>query len=413
MRIRLIRLLACSLLTLSLLAGPAIVADPSQTGLDAEALARIPSRMKEFVDQGTVAGVVTLVARHGKVAALDAVGYTDIETKQELRTDAIFQLHSMTKPVVSIGIMMLMEQGKLAITDAVQKHLPEFRGMWVIAERTGEGGGAERLTLKRPSRPISLRDLLTHTSGMPLNPAPGIGELHGALHKTLNETVLVMSQQPLGFEPGSRWQYSNTGMAALARIIEVRSGMAFEKFLETQIFKPLGMDDTYIYPPKEKFHRMPTAYILRDGKPVKYTDDPLGEGVMKFRVGAKYPLPEGGLYSTASDLFALYQMMLNGGEYDGVRILSPASVDLMTQVHTGDLTTSTPGIGWGLGWSVVREPGAWGLPSVGTYGHGGRYGTFCFIDPKKDIIGIFMIHREGGRDERNAFVQLAMSAATD
>ena len=319
----------------------------------------------------------------------------------------------MTKPVVSIGIMMLMEQGKLAITDPVQKHLPEFRGMWVIAERTGQDGGAERLTLKRPSRPISIGDLLTHTSGMPLNPAPGIGELHGALHKTLNETVLVMSQQPLGFEPGSRWQYSNTGMATLARIIEVRSGMAFEKFLETQIFKPLGMDDTYIYPPKEKFHRMPTAYILRDGKPVKYTDDPLGEGVMKFRVGAKYPLPEGGLYSTASDLFALYQMMLNGGEYDGARILSAASVELMTEVHTGDLATSSAGMGWGLGWSVVRDPGALGLPSVGIYGHGGRYGTFCFIDPKKDIIGVFLIHREGGSDERNAFVLLAMTATRD
>ena len=414
MRTTVVRLITFLLLAFSLLAGPAVVSDPSQTGLDPEVLARIPPKMKEFVDHGTVAGVVTLVARHGKVAALDAVGYTDIETKQVLRTDAIFQIHSMTKPVVSMGIMMLMEQGELAITDPVEQHLPEFRGMWVIAEAQGEdGSGSERLTLKRPRRPVTIRDLLTHTSGMPLNPAPGIGELHGALHKTLNETVLVMSQQPLLFEPGTRWQYSNTGMATLARVIEVRSGMPFEKFLETKIFKPLGMNDTFIYPPKEKFHRMPTAYILRDGKPVKYTDDPLGEGAMKFRVGAKYPLPEGGLYSTASDLFALYQMMLNGGEYDGARLLSPASVDLMTQVHTGDLPTGSPGIGWGLGWSVVREPGALGLPSVGTYGHGGRYGTFCFIDPKKDIIGIFMIHREGGRDERNAFVQLAMSAATD
>ena len=319
----------------------------------------------------------------------------------------------MTKPVVSIGIMMLMEQGKLAITDPVQKYLPEFRGMWVIAQKKGEDDGAERLTLKRPSRPISIRDLLTHTSGMPLNPAPGIAELHGVLHKTRNETVLVMSQQPLGFEPGSRWQYSKTGMATLGRIIEVRSGMAFEKFLETQIFKPLGMDDTYIYPPKEKFDRMPTAYILREGKPVKYTDDPLGEGAMKFCAGAKYPLPEGGLYSPASDLFGLYQMMLNSGEYDGERILSAASVDLMTQVHTGDLATSRAGIGWGLGWSVVRDPGALGLPSVGTYGHGGRYGTFCFIDPKKSIIGVFLIHREGGSDERNAFVQLALTAVRD
>ena len=351
MRTTVVRLITFLLLAFSLLAGPAVVSDPSQTGLDPEVLARIPPKMKEFVDQGTVAGAVTLVARHGKVAALDAVGYTDIETKQVLRADAIFQIHSMTKPVVSMGIMMLMEQGELAITDPVEQHLPEFRGMWVIAEAQGEdGSGSERLTLKRPRRPVTIRDLLTHTSGMPLNPAPGIGELHGALHKTLNETVLVMSQQPLLFEPGTRWQYSNTGMATLARVIEVRSGMAFEKFLEAKIFKPLGMNDTFIYPPKEKFHRMPTAYILRDGRPVKYTDDPLGEGAMKFRVGAKYPLPEGGLYSTASDLFALYQMMLNGGEYDGTRLLSPVSVELMTQVHTGDLATGNPGIGWGLWW---------------------------------------------------------------
>ena len=201
--------------------------------------------------------------------------------------------------------------------------------MWVI-EKQDENSR----TLRRPSRPITIRDLMTHTSGLPLNPPAGIGELHGALHKTLNEAVLVISQQPLAFDPGTKWMYSNTGTAALGRIIEVVSGVSFEKFLETRIFKPLGMNDTYIYPPKEKFGRMPTAYILKDGKPLKYTADPLGEGAMKFRVGAKYPLPEGGLYSTASDLFILYQMMLNRGEYKGVRILSPASVETMTRVHT-------------------------------------------------------------------------------
>ena len=374
----------------------------AQSGLDPARLTRIPARMKSFVDSGTVAGTVTLVARHGKIAALDAVGYTDLESKQALRTDAIFQLHSMTKPVVAIAAMMLAEEGKLSILDPVEKHLPEFRGQRVL---TGD-------TLKRPTRLITIRDLMTHTAGMIPNPPAGIGELHGALHKTLGEVVLVVSQTPLDFDPGTKWQYSNPGIATLARIVEVVGGMPFEKFIEARIFTPLGMKDTFIYPPKEKWLRMPTAYILKDGKPLKYTADPLGEGVMKFRAGAKYPLPEGGLYSTANDLFLLYQMMLNGGQLNGQRIFSRHSVETMTQVHTGTLSTSGPGMGYGLAWAVARDNAAAPL-SEGTYGHGWRYGTYCFIDPKRDMIGIFMIHREGGSEERNAFVNLAYGAILD
>lgn len=396
-------LVAC----LASVAAPPVVKDSAKAGLDAQRLARIPERMKAFVDQGTVAGVVTLVARHGVIAALDSVGYTDLETKQPLQTDAIFQIHSMTKPVVAVAAMMLAEEGKLAVNDPVEKHLPEFRSMWVVDKQD------ERTrSLKRPSRPITLRDLMTHTSGLPLNPPPGIGELHGALHKTLSEAVLVISQQPLAFDPGTKWMYSNTGIAALARVVEVVSGVPFEKFLDSRIFQPLGMKNTYIYPPKETFGRMPTAYILRDGKPLKYTADPLGEGAMKFRVGAKYPLPEGGLYSTASDLFILCQMMLNRGQYNGVRILSPASVEIMTRVHTGELQANGPGMGTGLGWAVARDSAAVPL-TPGTFGHGGRYGTYCFIDLAKDMIGIFLIHREGGSDERNAFVSMALSSALD
>jgi CubicO group peptidase (beta-lactamase class C family) len=223
--------------------------------------------------------------------------------------------------------------------------------------------------------------------------------------------VLVESQQPLDFDPGTKWQYSNNGIASLARVIEVVSGMPFEKFLDVHIFQPLGMKDTYIFPPKDKYSRIPTAYILKDGKPLKYTSDPLGEGVMKYRENAKYPLPEGGIYTTASDLYLLYQMMLNRGQYNGVRILSPASVDLMTRVHTGTLSTGQAGAGWGLSWFVVNDPsGTLSLFSPGTYGHGGRYGTFCFIDPKNDLIGIFMIQREGGGDERQAFTTMAESS---
>lgn len=381
--------------------------ESAATGLDRQRLARIPARMKEFVDKGMLAGTVTLVARHGQIAALDAVGYSDIESKTPLRTDAIFQLHSMTKPVVAMGAMILMEEGKLALNDPVEKHLPEFRGTWVI---DGDADGERRLV--RPKRPITIRDLMTHTSGLPLNPPPGIGELHGALHKTLEQVVLVVSQQPLAFQPGTRWQYSNTGIAALARTIEVLSGMPYEKFLEARIFAPLGMKDTFTYPPEDRFGRMPTAYILKDGKPLKYTSDPLGEGAMKFRQGARYPLPEGGLYSTANDLFVLYQMMLNHGQYNGTRILSRSSVDTMTRLHTGNLAAGGPGMGYGLGWAVARDSAAAPL-SEGTYGHGGRYGTYAFIDPKKDMIGIFLIHREGGSDERNAFVNLAAAAVIE
>lgn len=376
--------------------------------MDPALLARIPVRMKQFIDQGKAAGIVTLVARNGSIAALDAVGYMDIETRKPMQVDNIFQIHSMTKPVVVMAAMMLMEQGLLALNDPVEKYLPEFRGQWEVDEKT-----PERLTLRRPARPVSIRDLMTHTSGMSLNPPAGIQELHGALNKTLNETVLVESQQPLEFEPGTKWQYSNTGIAALARVVEVLSGTSFEKFLDEKIFRPLEMKDTYIYPPREKHDRMPTAYILKDGKPVKYTADPLGEGAMKFREGAKYPLPEGGIYSTASDLYVLYQMMLNKGQHNGIRILSPASVAAMTMVQTGDLKTGQPGAGWGLGWFVVKDSAQAGsLFPIGTYGHGGRYGTFCFIDPTNDLIGIFMIHREGGSEERQAFTTIAEAAVT-
>jgi CubicO group peptidase (beta-lactamase class C family) len=159
---------------------------------------------------------------------------------------------------------------------------------------------------------------------------------------------------------------------------------------------------------------MPTAYILKEGKPVKYTADPLGEGAMKFREGARYSLPEGGVYSTAADLFRFHQMMLNGGTLEGARLLSKASVTAMTRVHTGDLTTSTPGMGWGLGWFVAKPgPGTLGLLSPGTYGHGGRYGTYVFVDPRRDLIGVFLIHREGGSEERNAFVAMANAAVIE
>jgi len=369
-------------------------------------LSAIAPRMKEFVDAGKAAGIVTLVAHKGEVVELDAVGYTDMDTRQPMTAENIFQLHSMTKPVVCLAAMQLAEEGRLSLADLVAKHLPEFRGQMMVAEAHPDGSKL----LKPPTRPITVRDLMTHTSGMMLNPPAGIGELHGALHKSLADVALVLSQQPLEFEPGSKWQYSNTGIAALARIVEVISGQPLEVYMAKRIFEPLGMKDTYFFPPKDKWHRMPTAYILRDGKTLKYTSDPLGEGKMKFRDGAKYVLPEGGMYSTAADLLVLYKTILNEGRHGNFRLLSPAGLRLMRQSHTGDLRTGTPGAGWGLGWFVIKEQAGGQPMTPGTFGHGGRYGTFCFLDPKNDLIGIFLIHREGGSDERQAFTQMAYAA---
>ena len=210
------RLIAALLsITITLFAAPP-APNAAKAGMDAERLTRIPARMKTFVDRGEIAGAVTLVARHGELASLDAVGYQDLEAKKPMRTDSIFQIMSMTKPVTGVGIMILAEEGRLALSDPVEKHLPEFRGLWMVDSATGDTGR----TLKRPSRAITIRDLMTHTSGMTGGQPAGIRTLMSTLDHSLAEAVAIYSQQPLQFEPGSKWLYSNPGIATLGRIIE-------------------------------------------------------------------------------------------------------------------------------------------------------------------------------------------------
>ena len=310
---------------LSLLGEPTALSrsDESKAGMDAERLARIPLRMQSFVDKGAIPGVVTLVARHGVVASLEAVGYQDLESKKPMKTDSIFQIMSMTKPVTALGIMILMEEGRLALSDRVEKHLPEFRGMWMIESRIGD----KQRVLKKPSRPITIRDLMTHTSGMPGTPPEGISDLNFELNRTLAEGAAIYSQQPLEFEPGTRWLYSDTGFASLGRIIEIVSGQSYERFLEERIFKPLGMKDSFIFPATENQDRIAMVYKLENLKLKRAGSNIYGGDPWKFRKGAIYPLPEAGIHSTAPDLFLLYQMMLNGGTHNSKQILSRASVE--------------------------------------------------------------------------------------
>jgi len=386
----------------------------AKAGMDSDRLTRIAQRMQAFVEQGTIAGAVGLVARHGVVASLDAVGYQELESKKPMKPDTIFQIMSMTKPVTAVALMTLMEEGKVVLSDPVEKYLPEFRGLWML---DGKGDDQTR-ALKRPSRKITLRDLLTHTSGMASGPPAGAGDLLQRMNLTLAEAVTIYSQQPLEFEPGSRWMYSNPGIATLGRIIEVVSGTPYEKFLEQRLFQPLGMKDSFIFPPNDRIGRIAMLYKLENGRLVRSGSEALAGDPSLYRKGAKYSGPEYAMYSTASDLFAFYRMMLNGGTHDGKRILSKATVEMMSVLHTSaiDPAGHSPGKGYGLAWTVVKEPiGTLLLQSEGTYGHGGAFGTEGWIDPKKDLVGVFLIQRSGGGDgmEANAFKAMAAAAIVD
>ena len=385
----------------------------AKAGMDPDRLTRIAQRMQAFVDQGTIAGAVGLVARHGVVASLDAVGYQELEGRKPMKTDTIFQIMSMTKPVTAVALMMLMEEGQVVLGDPVEKYLPEFRGLWML---DGKRDDTPR-TLKRPSRKMTLRDLLTHTSGMSEFPPAGASDLYGRMNLTLAEAVALYSQQPLEFEPGSRWMYSNPGIATLGRIIEVVSGTPYEKFVEQRILQPLGMKDSFFAAPPDKIGRIAMLYKLQNGKlqragPEAYAGDPA-----LYRKGAKYSGPEYAMYSTAADLLAFYQMMLNGGTLGGKRILSKATVEMMTGLHTGTIDPAgPPGRGYGLAWTVVKEPlGTLSLQSEGSYGHGGAFGTQGWIDPKNDLIRIFLIQRSEGGDgmEANTFMAMAAAAITN
>jgi CubicO group peptidase (beta-lactamase class C family) len=391
----------------------ALIAFAAQSGLDPDRLARIGPRMQSFVDRGEVAGIVTLLARHGQVVHLSAVGYQDIETKKPMHTDSIFQIMSMTKPFTGVGVMILAEEGRLGLNDAVEKYLPEFRG-----QRTIKSHDAGSVTLVKPSRPITIRDLMTHSSGMG-DPPAGL-DIFTKMDRTLAEAVAIYSQQPLDFEPGTRWQYSNMGIATLGRIIEVVSDQPYERFLDERIFKPLGMKDSFFFPPAEKVGRIALVHTAESGHLIRSGPEILGGDSAKYRKGARYPAPEFGLYSTATDLAAFYQMMLNGGTYQGKRILSREGVDVMTTIQDPNLPKPAswwPGAGYALTWEVVKDPiGTLSYLSPGTFGHGGAFSTHGWVDRRKDLVGVFLVQDSGapgGSDAKVAFMTMAGAAVTD
>jgi CubicO group peptidase (beta-lactamase class C family) len=277
----------------------------------------------------------------------------------------------------------------------------------MLVEERGPG----RLVLKKPSRPITIHDLLTHTSGLPVYPE-GLRDLYAKRHRTLAEATLAVSQRPLDFEPGSRWAYCNSGIDTLGRIIEVASGQSYEGFLKKRIFDPLGMKDTTFHPDKDQRKRIAGLYGVKGGKLVAAGDTMIGPGA-----GARHPIPAGGLYATGADVAQFYRMMLHGGALDGKRILKADTVKEMTRVQTGDLKCGfTPGMGFGLGFGVVKKPeGVTGMLSAGSFGHGGAFGTQSWADPKRDLFVVLLIQRTGlpnadASAMRKALQELAVAA---
>jgi CubicO group peptidase (beta-lactamase class C family) len=354
----------------------------SSGALAADRFAAVPEALQQLVSSNEIPGAVALVATKDRVLHLSAVGESDLATGRKLKPNDIFWIASMSKPMTSVAVAMLVDDGKLSFDDPVEKYLPEFRDLWVAGEQT-----AQQRVLVKAARPITLRDLLTHTSGL--------GEYRVTdPHWTLAAMIKVLAREPLRFQPGTRWSYSTAGMDTLGRVVEVVSGMPCDIFLQTRLFNPLGMKDTTFWISPSQKKRFVQPIILKSGKlqptPIDYM---YGGAVTDYQ---RPPLGGAGLFSTAADVTKFYQMMLNHGEFNGRQILKPETLAEMTRKQTGDLH-ARPGMPWGLGFCVIEDRMQMESNktlSPGTFGHGGAFGTQSWADPTRGIIYVLMISRD-------------------
>ncbi|MGO9088118.1 MAG: serine hydrolase domain-containing protein [Candidatus Sulfotelmatobacter sp.] len=398
-------------------------AKPEAVGLSSERLERIGTTVQRSIDDKRIAGAVTLVVRHGKVAWFKSQGMMDREAGKAMRPDAMFRICSMTKPITSVAVMILYEEGKLLLDDPVSKYLPEFKNPKVLVKPVS----GEPYTIPA-TKEITIRDLLRHTSGItyhwnedlgPMYEKAGVASGLLAYDGTIGDSVKHLAALPLLFNPGNRFEYS-LGVDVLGRLVEVVSGVPLDEFFRTRIFEPLGMKDTYFYPPENKLDRLATAYTYYPEKGLnRFPETPIREG--SFVYSADYPsrgpkkLFSGGagLVSTATDYARLCQMMLDSGKAGNTRLLSRKSVELMTSDSLGKIS-SDQSFGLGFGIEGVKTPLS-ELGSVGEYNWGGFFYTSFSIDPKEQMIVILMVqlHPEGGLTLNQQVHELAYQAIND
>lgn len=380
------------------------VTDAEQVGLSAGRLQRIDDVFAAFIDRGVIAGAVTQVARNGLVAHCAAHGQMDVAAGRPMTTDTIFRLASMTKPIISVAILMLLEEGKILLSEPVSNFVPAFKTLRV-AEPAADGG----YELVPAHREISIRDLLTHTGGFgSATVGPGAAA-HAALQegpagRTLEELVPRMVEFPLSFQPGTAWEYS-PGFAfdTLGRVVEIVSGLRLDQFLKERLFEPLGMRDTSFSQPAEKLSRMATVYERGESRLRPATVLPALN--LSTNADNGYFSGGGGLAGTAEDYSRFELMLVGGGQLDGERVLSRKAVELMASNHVGQLpfdpqVTDMRGYRFGLGVRVLDAPAeASSLCSRGTFGWGGAFGTNCWIDPAEDMVGLMLIQRNHDRTD--------------
>lgn len=357
--------------------------EPEEVGMSSERLQRVSAAMQRYIEADRLAGTVTLIARHGKVVHLEAQGWRHKEANQAMTADTIFTIMSMTKPIVSVALMMLYEEGHFLLDDPISKWLPEYADLQVRID-------GPPVTREPAARPVTVRHVLTHTSGLSLDPSfrayapPGGG---AERPRTLEEAIDRAAGRDLAFHPGDEWQYG-ASTDYVAMLVEKISGRNVRDFLKERLFDPLGMTDTHYNVPRSKVDRVAAVYSR--GGP---------QQTLSLLRAPRYQEPTGyfggvaGLSSTAADYFTFHQMMLNGGELNGVRILSPRTVNLMISNHTGDKDISAwgPGYGFGLGYCVLLDPGvANDHLSPGTFFWAGAWATLAWVDPVEDMLAVFL-----------------------
>ncbi len=398
---------------LAVAATAASAADPEDVGLSRERLQRIDAMLERRIAAGDLTGAIAVVARRGQVAHVATHGVMDLETRQPMRADTLFRIASMTKPIVGVGIMMMVEENKLRLTDPVSRYIPEFRELRVAIARP-EGGSAAvpSFDLVAAQRAVTIKDLLTHVSGLGSGPR-STATIEPSARKDgerLADYIPRLGGTALEFQPGTRWTYSpGAGFETLGRVLEIVSGMPLDEFFAKRIFAPLGMRATMFWPGENQWPRVATIYQRQEQGLVKVVspNDTLGRNV--------YFRGSGGLFSTAESYVPFGMMLANRGELGGVRLLSRKSVEMLGAVHVPDtLPGRPPGEGYGLSVRVVTDHAARGtLLSDGTYGWSGAQGTHFFVDPKEELVGVLMIQTPNVTEIRLDFENLVAQAIVD
>jgi CubicO group peptidase (beta-lactamase class C family) len=421
--------------------------EPEKVGLSSERLKRIGDVNRQRVDRGEIPGSVTMLVRDGKVAHLEAHGYLDVEAKVPMSKDTIFRIASTTKPVTTVALLMLYEEGRFNLDDPISKFIPAYKDTVVITKPNPDNPAQTMLAglpVARSNRQITVHDCLTHTGGFAskrtsiaflplyLQALQGSPELMRSMPelvkgpvKPMRHMVEALARVPLNFHPGTQWEYG-AGHDVAGVLVEIISGLTLHGFMKQRIFDPLGMPDTGFYVDESKASRLANMYVAQDtpGGSSKIKKSPFADELTAAFVGPQIRHSgAGGLVSTLPDYARFAQMLMNGGELDGTRLLSRKTVELMTLNHIGNFYINMgPGYGYGLGVYVSLNPAGAKYPaSVGTFGFGGSFGTYFFVDPKERLVGLYSTQVMGGRDngmglpiERgNELLRLAYQAIID